>query len=57
MLPIGYQVTPPPVKSGIFLYILSGALTQVQGQVPQDAFNLVIEDDELEGMNPEINSS
>ncbi|KAF8630337.1 hypothetical protein AX15_002987 [Amanita polypyramis BW_CC] len=37
-LPIGYQVTPPPVKSGPFVYILPGALTQMQGQVPADAF-------------------
>ena len=50
-LPIGYQVTPPPVKSGAFLYILSGALTQVQGQVPQDAFDLSIQYDGHEEMN------
>lgn len=35
---IGYQSTPPPVKSGPFVYILKGALSQVQGQVPSDAF-------------------
>ncbi|KAF8205100.1 hypothetical protein BJ912DRAFT_940253 [Pholiota molesta] len=28
-----------PVKSAPFLYIFSGALTQMQGQVPQDAFD------------------
>ncbi|EJD01425.1 uncharacterized protein FOMMEDRAFT_126334 [Fomitiporia mediterranea MF3/22] len=39
-LPVAYQTTPPPVKSGPFLYIFSGALTQVQGQVPPDAFEL-----------------
>ncbi|KAI0796310.1 hypothetical protein BC629DRAFT_1286477 [Irpex lacteus] len=37
-LVIGYQSTPPPVKSGPFLYVLKGALSQVQGQVPPDAF-------------------
>ncbi|KAI0347158.1 hypothetical protein BDW22DRAFT_500928 [Trametopsis cervina] len=37
-LVIGYQATPPPVKSGPFLYVLKGALSQVQGQVPPDAF-------------------
>ncbi|KAJ6598924.1 hypothetical protein DFH09DRAFT_1129577 [Mycena vulgaris] len=37
-LPIGYQATPPPAKSGPYLYILAGALSQVQGQVPPDAF-------------------
>ncbi|KAF8351345.1 hypothetical protein F5887DRAFT_937048 [Amanita rubescens] len=39
-LPIGYQSTPAPVKSGPFVYILQGALTQMQGQVPPDAFEL-----------------
>ncbi|KAI0682862.1 hypothetical protein BC835DRAFT_807013 [Cytidiella melzeri] len=37
-LVIGYQATPPPIKSGPFLYILKGALSQAQGQVPPDAF-------------------
>ncbi|KAI0796750.1 hypothetical protein C8Q75DRAFT_208973 [Abortiporus biennis] len=37
-LPIGYQSTPPPVKSGPFIYIAKGALSQAQGQVPPDAF-------------------
>ncbi|KAJ6452363.1 hypothetical protein DFH09DRAFT_1238415, partial [Mycena vulgaris] len=27
-LPIGYQATPPPAKSGPYLYILAGALSQ-----------------------------
>ncbi|KAH8118361.1 hypothetical protein DFH11DRAFT_666011 [Phellopilus nigrolimitatus] len=45
-LPIGYQMTPPPAKSGPFLYILSGALTQVQGQVPADAFELDVKTEE-----------
>lgn len=38
-LPIGYQTSPPPVKSAPYLYILSGALSQLQGQVPPDAFD------------------
>ncbi|KAJ3710428.1 hypothetical protein FB446DRAFT_639859 [Lentinula raphanica] len=44
-LPIGYQSVPPPVKSGPFLYILPGALTQMQGQLPQGALD---EDDNNE---------
>ncbi|EGO02201.1 hypothetical protein SERLA73DRAFT_159213 [Serpula lacrymans var. lacrymans S7.3] len=36
---VGYQSTPPPVKTGPYLYIYSGALTQTQGQVPHDAFD------------------
>ncbi|TFL05954.1 hypothetical protein BDV98DRAFT_560918 [Pterulicium gracile] len=35
---IAYQSTPPPVKSGEYVYIVPGSLTQVQGQVPADAF-------------------
>ncbi|KII95053.1 hypothetical protein PLICRDRAFT_33880 [Plicaturopsis crispa FD-325 SS-3] len=38
-LPVGYQSTPPPAKSGPFVYIIAGALTQMQGQVPHDAFD------------------
>lgn len=38
-LPIGYQTSPPPVKSQPYLYILSGSLSQLQGQVPSDAFD------------------
>jgi hypothetical protein len=37
-LKIAYQSSPPPVKSAPFLYLISGALTQMQGQVPPDAF-------------------
>jgi len=37
-LPVAYQTTPPPMKSGPFLYIIKGALSQIQGQVPSDAF-------------------
>ncbi|TFK75787.1 hypothetical protein BDN72DRAFT_831221 [Pluteus cervinus] len=37
-LPIGYQSTPPPAKSAPFVYILAGSLTQIQGQLPPDAF-------------------
>ncbi|THH12537.1 hypothetical protein EW146_g7601 [Bondarzewia mesenterica] len=36
---IGYQSSPPPVKSAPFLYILKGALTQAQGQIPPEAFD------------------
>ncbi|KAJ7283903.1 hypothetical protein C8J57DRAFT_1171860 [Mycena rebaudengoi] len=38
-LPIGYQCTPPPVKTAPYVYIFTGALTQMQGQVPHDAFD------------------
>lgn len=37
-LTVAYQPTPPPAKSGPYLYILKGALTQAQGQVLKDAF-------------------
>ncbi|KAK7695938.1 hypothetical protein QCA50_000577 [Cerrena zonata] len=36
---VAYQTTPPPIKSGSFVYVLKGALTQLQGQVPPDAFD------------------
>jgi len=36
---VGYQSTPPPIKSGPFVYIHRGALTQIQGQLPPDAFD------------------
>ncbi|KAA1466353.1 hypothetical protein DENSPDRAFT_790912 [Dentipellis sp. KUC8613] len=36
---IGYQAAPPPVKSAPFLYIVKGALTQAQGEIPADAFD------------------
>ncbi|ESK96120.1 hypothetical protein Moror_7465 [Moniliophthora roreri MCA 2997] len=37
-LPVGYQSTPAPFgKSGPFMYIFPGALTQMQGQVPPNA--------------------
>ncbi|KAI5893430.1 uncharacterized protein SCHCODRAFT_02621786 [Schizophyllum commune H4-8] len=38
-LPVAYQPTPGLVKSSEFFYILPGALTQTQGQVPSDAFD------------------
>ena len=38
-LPVAYQSTPPPVKSGAFVYICAGALTQKQGHLPPDAFD------------------
>ncbi|KAJ7179006.1 hypothetical protein C8R46DRAFT_1072150 [Mycena filopes] len=47
-LPIGYQSTPPPVKAGPFVYIFAGALSQVQGQVPADAFDGEVEDEKTE---------
>ncbi|OJA13795.1 hypothetical protein AZE42_00503 [Rhizopogon vesiculosus] len=47
---VGYQSTPPPVKSGPFLYILRGALTQMQGQVPRDAFDGEIDLELSEGV-------
>jgi len=37
-LPVAYQSTPPPAKTGPFLYIIKGALSQIQGQVPPEAF-------------------
>ncbi|KAI0303260.1 hypothetical protein BC826DRAFT_339358 [Russula brevipes] len=39
MLPVAYQPNPPPATAGPFLYIFKGALTQVQGQLPPDAFD------------------
>jgi hypothetical protein len=39
MLPVAYQPNPPPATAGPFLYIFKGALTQVQGQLPPDAFH------------------
>ncbi|KAF7332034.1 hypothetical protein MKEN_00083700 [Mycena kentingensis (nom. inval.)] len=38
-LPIAYQTTPPPVKAGAYLYVLHGSLSQVQGQIPPEAFD------------------
>ncbi|KIY49332.1 hypothetical protein FISHEDRAFT_41025, partial [Fistulina hepatica ATCC 64428] len=35
-LPVGYQTMPPPCP---YVYILSGALSQTQGQIPSDAFD------------------
>ncbi|KAJ9116686.1 hypothetical protein QFC20_000620 [Naganishia adeliensis] len=32
------QTTPPPIASGAYLYILRGALTEHQGEIPADAF-------------------
>ncbi|KAH8830457.1 hypothetical protein DL96DRAFT_1592981 [Flagelloscypha sp. PMI_526] len=39
VLPVLYQSTPPPIRSGPYIYILAGALTQRQGQIPPDAFD------------------
>ncbi|KAK0191136.1 hypothetical protein F5146DRAFT_1103293 [Armillaria mellea] len=33
-LPVAYQSTPPPAKSGPFIYLLPGALTQVARSSP-----------------------
>ncbi|EIW71660.1 hypothetical protein TREMEDRAFT_28127 [Tremella mesenterica DSM 1558] len=35
---VAYQVTPPPPGSAPFLYVLKGAMTELQGRVPPDAF-------------------
>ncbi|EIW82087.1 hypothetical protein CONPUDRAFT_122613 [Coniophora puteana RWD-64-598 SS2] len=35
---VAYQSTPPPIKSGSYLYIPKGALSQVQGQISREAF-------------------
>lgn len=45
-LMVAYQSTPPPAKSGPYLYILKGALTVTQGQVPKDAFEGFRDDQE-----------
>ncbi|PVG03617.1 hypothetical protein CPB86DRAFT_779351 [Serendipita vermifera] len=37
-LPVAYQNEQPPVKNAPFVYILSGSLSLIQGQVPEDAF-------------------
>ncbi|KAF8341365.1 uncharacterized protein EI90DRAFT_1727103 [Cantharellus anzutake] len=36
-LPIGYQTTPP-IKSGPYVYLIHGSVTQQQGVVPHAAF-------------------
>ncbi|KDN52924.1 hypothetical protein K437DRAFT_253556 [Tilletiaria anomala UBC 951] len=36
-LPLGYETTVPPLKSGNFTYILKGALSEAQGTAPPDA--------------------
>jgi hypothetical protein len=38
LTPVAYQTTPPPAGSAPFLYILKGAVTETQGQIPPDAF-------------------
>ncbi|KZS97759.1 hypothetical protein SISNIDRAFT_546815 [Sistotremastrum niveocremeum HHB9708] len=50
-LPIGYQITPPPAKSGPFFYLLRGALTQIQGQLPVDAFE---GEEDVQGVEGEV---
>lgn len=39
-LVVAYQSYAPPAKAAPFLYVLHGALTQQQGQVPSDAFDV-----------------
>ncbi|KAK8849581.1 hypothetical protein IAR55_004916 [Kwoniella newhampshirensis] len=36
---IAYQTAPPPAGEAPFLYILKGAMTELQGRVPPDAFD------------------
>jgi hypothetical protein len=38
-LPVAYQNEQPPVKNAPYVYILSGSLSLIQGQVPEDAFD------------------
>jgi len=37
-LPIGYQTAPPPISSGLYVYLNFGSVTQQQGMVPTEAF-------------------
>lgn len=39
LTPVAYQTTAPPAGSGPFLYILKGAMTELQGRIPPDAFD------------------
>ena len=39
-LPVAYQTSTILSKSHPFIYILPGALTQIQGQIPKYAFEL-----------------
>ncbi|RSH93456.1 hypothetical protein EHS25_007812 [Saitozyma podzolica] len=36
---VAYQSTPPPVGDAAFVYVLRGAITELQGRVPPDAFD------------------
>ncbi|KLO15871.1 hypothetical protein SCHPADRAFT_914261 [Schizopora paradoxa] len=55
-LVVAYQSFPPPAKAAPFLYVLHGALTQQQGQVPSDAFDVhwdgLVEGSSTDGPNP-----
>lgn len=51
-LPVAYQMTPPPTKTSPFLYIFPGALTQSQGQVPSDAFDLLLQSKNVDDQSP-----
>ena len=44
-LTVGYQTSTPPAKNAAYFYILHGALTQEQGNVPSDAFDLGVQED------------
>ncbi len=37
-LPVAYQTTPHPIKSGPFIYLIWGAMTMLQGKVPPEAW-------------------
>ncbi|CED85487.1 Uncharacterized conserved protein [Phaffia rhodozyma] len=36
--PVGYQAAPPPTRNATFLYLYWGGLTEVQGHVPDEAW-------------------
>lgn len=38
LTPVAYQAPPPPAGAGPFLYLYKGAMTELQGRVPADAF-------------------
>lgn len=38
-LPLGYEHTPPPIKSGLgFVFLFKGSVSEVQGETPRDVF-------------------
>ncbi|KAG9011843.1 hypothetical protein FRB94_007569 [Tulasnella sp. JGI-2019a] len=48
-LPVAYQNVPHPIKSGPYIYVIWGAMTMMQGKVPQEAWEG--EDEVHEGMD------